>query len=82
MAYNYWAILGLDVFAIVFWIVAFALLASEVAPFSTVTPSCLYYLYGFCVSKKRDIGLAKRNFSLVTYRNVLAAAAGLGGLEL
>ncbi|KIM92933.1 hypothetical protein OIDMADRAFT_62057 [Oidiodendron maius Zn] len=87
VAYNYWAILGLDIFAVIFWIVAFALLASEVAPFNAVTypsvttPNCIYYVYGFCVRNKRGLGLAKRIFSLGTYRNALAAAAGLGGLE-
>ncbi|RFU32237.1 hypothetical protein B7463_g4113, partial [Scytalidium lignicola] len=79
--YNYWAILGLDIFAVVFWIISFSLLASEVAQYSWVVDSytsCSYY-YGYCV-KKRD-GLQKRTTDIYTYRNAMAAAAGLGGLE-
>ncbi|KAI0532766.1 hypothetical protein GGR58DRAFT_507098 [Xylaria digitata] len=30
-AYNYWAILGLDIFLVLFWLIAFALLASQAA---------------------------------------------------
>jgi len=87
VAYNYWAILGLDIFAIVFWIVAFPLLASEVAGFDIVAvnipvtiPGCTYYGYNLCY-KKRGVTLVKRDLNLFTYRNALAAAAGLGGLE-
>jgi len=76
VAYNYWAILGLDIFAIVFWLISFALLASEVAAYQIITDTCFL---GYCY-KKRDVALAKR--SLYTYRNAMAAASGLGGLEL
>jgi hypothetical protein len=92
LAYNYWAILGLDIFAIVFWIIAFPLLASEVAGFVVVSVAvdvapisgCDYYGYNLCYKKKRGAGagLVKRELNLFTYRNALAAAAGLGGLEL
>jgi hypothetical protein len=78
VAYNYWAILGLDIFAVVFWIIAFPLLASEVASFVVVT--CAYYDYGTCYYYKRSI--EKRDVNPYTYRNAMAAAAGLGGLEL
>jgi hypothetical protein len=79
--YNYWAILGLDIFATIFWIISFALLASEVASHPIVTYCTFYY---FCYSyKKRDVDLAKRaTTNVVTYRNAMAAASGLGGLEL
>ncbi|KAI0468501.1 hypothetical protein F4859DRAFT_205720 [Xylaria cf. heliscus] len=30
-AYNYWAILGLDIFHVIFWLISFALLASQAA---------------------------------------------------
>ncbi|KAJ2990843.1 hypothetical protein NUW58_g2758 [Xylaria curta] len=30
-AYNYWAIMGLDIFLVVFWLISFALLASQAA---------------------------------------------------
>ncbi|KAF8849191.1 hypothetical protein BDZ45DRAFT_559529, partial [Acephala macrosclerotiorum] len=81
--YNYWAILGLDIFAIVFWIVSFAYLASEVAAYQIVTYSdtCTYTYYGYCL-KKRDMDLTKRaTTDIYTYRNSMAAASGLGGLE-
>jgi hypothetical protein len=85
VAYNYWAILGLDIFAIVFWIIAFPLLASEVAGFDIVSvdvapvSGCDYYGYDLCYIKR---SVVKRDLNLYTYRNALAAAAGLGGLEL
>jgi hypothetical protein len=83
--YNYWAILGLDIFAVIFWLISFALLASETAGWSIVTyyyDDCDYY-YGYCV-KKRDIAaLSKRaTTNLYTYRNSMAACSGFGGLEL
>jgi hypothetical protein len=83
--YNYWAILGLDIFAIVFWIISFSLLASEVAAYKIVTYTsytgyeCLYFpsLCGY----KRSLG-KRATTSVYTYRNSMAAASGLGGLEL
>jgi hypothetical protein len=80
--YNYWAILGLDIFAIVFWIISFSLLASEVAAYKIVTYTdyCAYYYYGYCV-KKRSLE-ERATDGVYTYRNSMAAAAGLGGLEL
>ncbi|KAH8821484.1 hypothetical protein F5884DRAFT_89154 [Xylogone sp. PMI_703] len=79
--YNYWAILGLDIFAIVFWIISFSLLASEVAAYSWVTnydyTDCYY---GYCFKKRS--GVEKRaTTDVLTYRNAMAAASGLGGLE-
>jgi hypothetical protein len=81
--YNYWAILGLDIFAIVFWLTSFSLLASEVAAYQIVTYSnddCTYYYYGYCVKKRSLEERATTN--VYTYRNSMAAASGLGGLEL
>jgi hypothetical protein len=79
-AYNYWAILGLDIFNIVFWIISMSLLASEIAAFSWVVDDTCTYYYGYCL-KKRDLS-ARSTTTLYTYRNALAAASGLGGLEL
>lgn len=85
--YNYWAILGLDIFAIVFWIISFSLLASEVAGYSIVTYSssdCIYSSAGVCYYKRSQAlkNLEKRETTNVyTYRNAMAAASGLGGLE-
>ncbi|KAL0935099.1 uncharacterized protein CTRU02_209690 [Colletotrichum truncatum] len=39
-AYNYWAVLGLEIFLVVFWLCAFALLASEAA---YIFARCTYY---------------------------------------
>jgi len=85
--YNYWAILGLDIFAVIFWIISFPLLASEVADFVVFDNynndyTCSYYIGDYCVYK-RSLGLSKRFWidSSTTYRNAMAAAAGLGGLE-
>jgi hypothetical protein len=84
--YNYWAVLGLDIFAIIFWIISFSLLASEVAAYQIVTYSdtCAYYYNGYCYKKRGLNFLPKRvaTTNVYTYRNSMAAASGLGGLEL
>jgi len=83
--YNYWAILGLDIFAIVFWITSFSLLASEVAAYQVVTyttDTCIWEYDGYCYKNKRSMNMMKRSTTDVyTYRNAMAAASGLGGLE-
>ncbi|RYP80449.1 hypothetical protein DL769_002476 [Monosporascus sp. CRB-8-3] len=69
-AYNYWAILGLDIFLLVFWLASFAVLAAQVAPllayYSTYSDYYGYYDY---------------DAAALTYTGALAGAAGLGGLE-
>jgi len=82
VAYNYWAILGLDIFAIIFWIISMSLLASEVAAYSWALSddSSTYCVYGYCY-KKRDVLQRRDTTDAYTYRDALAAAAGLGGLE-
>lgn len=85
-AYNYWAILALDVFAIIFWIISFSYEAWTTAAAtnwyrSAYSYSCTDYYY-YCY-KKRDAAIVPRaTTDVVTYRNSMAAAAGLGGLEL
>jgi hypothetical protein len=82
--YNYWAILGLDIFAIVFWITSFSVLAARVATYKIVTYSsdeCTFYYYGYCL-KKRSLEERATAAAAYTYRNSMAAASGLGGLEL
>jgi len=86
-AYNYWAILGLDIFCIIFWIISMSIMAWEVAATSwyindSSSGSTCYYDYTLLEDvcyKKRD--LTKRYTTYYTYRNVMAAAAGLAGLE-
>ncbi|PQE10422.1 Integral membrane protein [Rutstroemia sp. NJR-2017a WRK4] len=89
--YNYWAILGLEILAVIFWVVSFPLLASEIAnslgyySYSDYYSSygCTYSYDGYCYYKqKRGLELAKRaTTTFYTYRNAMIAAAALGGLE-
>jgi hypothetical protein len=82
--YNYWAVLGVDIFAVIFWLISFALLASEVAAYQIVYDTgCSYTFDGYCY-KKRGLNLLPKRATTnaATYRNALAAASGLGGLEL
>jgi hypothetical protein len=65
--FNYWAILALDIFLVIMWLSSFALLASEVSYFFSYT-----YSYSYYYSNNLD----------TIFASVLAAAAGLGGLEL
>jgi len=69
--YNYWAILGLDIFLVVFWLVSLAVMASEVAPFLRTYTECYY---GVCETYQLD-GYSRQ------YADCMAAVAGLGGLE-
>lgn len=46
--YNYWAVLSLDIFLLMFWLIAFALDAARMAPFAngwTICDGweCIYY---------------------------------------
>jgi hypothetical protein len=71
-AYNFWAVLALECFAILFWLVSFALLASEVNEIRCLTFGCFDYAY----YKRSLLGTAN------TFYNTMAAVAGLGGLQL
>ncbi|RYP23822.1 hypothetical protein DL765_000899 [Monosporascus sp. GIB2] len=73
-AYNYWAILGLDIFLLVFWLASFALLAAQVAP--------LLSYYSYYSSTYSEYGYyTTYDAAVLTYAGILAGAAGLGGLE-
>lgn len=86
--YNYWAILSLDIFALCFWIISMSYMAWTTAAATywyedttsyTDTGNCDYTVDGYCVKKR---ALAARDVTdAYTYRNSMAAAAGLGGLE-
>lgn len=88
--YNYWAILFFDVIGFVFWLTSFALLTSQVRPFFAgyyySYPDCDFYYYGACYYK-RDLDttsslIEKRGSTNIwTYRNSMAAAAALAGLN-
>ncbi|KAG4434884.1 hypothetical protein IFR05_009644 [Cadophora sp. M221] len=80
--YNYWAAIGLDAFVLIFWLISFSLLASEAAAWSIIThysDNCAYSTIAYCYRKRALI--QKRSTDYRTYRNAMAAGAGLGGLE-
>lgn len=65
-SYNYWAVLALDIFLLIFWLIAFALLATETYLVSEFDYYCNAGLCSFT-----DLG-----------QGVVAAAAGIGGVQL
>ncbi|KAI1374332.1 hypothetical protein F4677DRAFT_176658 [Hypoxylon crocopeplum] len=72
-AYNYWAVLGLDIFLVIFWLISFAILAAQVAAaFALYAEYSDYYDY---------YGITNYDTAITTYGACLAAAAGLGGFE-
>ncbi|KAH7321534.1 hypothetical protein BKA65DRAFT_408846 [Rhexocercosporidium sp. MPI-PUGE-AT-0058] len=80
--YNYWAVLGLDAFALIFWLISFSLLASEAAAWSIIThysDNCAYSTIAYCYKKRALIQKLSNDYH--TYRNAMAAGAGLGGSE-
>lgn len=83
-AYNYWAVLALDIFAIVFWLSSMGCLAATRGAFiyDVTFIDCLDYGYGAICYKKRDNGLTKRDIATVGYLDMMSASAGLAGLEV
>ncbi|TGO51465.1 hypothetical protein BOTNAR_0355g00060 [Botryotinia narcissicola] len=81
--YNYWAVLGLDIIAVILWVVSFPILASQIANAVTVQETCdSYYDYCYYYKHKRGLGLAKRaETTWETYKSVMIATSALGGLE-
>ncbi|KAI1454861.1 hypothetical protein F4805DRAFT_301625 [Annulohypoxylon moriforme] len=73
-AFNYWAILGLDIFLVIFWLISFALLAAQVA-----AGFAYYHEYSDYYDDYYD--LSSYDTAFKTYGGCLAAAAGLGGVE-
>lgn len=73
-AYNYWAVLALDIFMVVMWLASFALLASEVAAI---------YAYADSDYKRRDV-VKQRDYIWDgdAWVACLAACSALGGVEL
>ncbi|KAM0335375.1 hypothetical protein ACHAQA_000420 [Verticillium albo-atrum] len=69
--YNYWAVLALDIFLVVFWLCAFALLASQVAFVFSGSSYCDLYS---CYSSE-PTGL------YFVFAACMAAASALGGLQ-
>lgn len=83
--YNYWAILGLDILAVLLWIVSFPIMASQIAN-STVYYAAYDYDYSDYYSDiyyKRGLGVEKRaETTWATYKSIMIATAALAGLEL
>ncbi len=78
--YNYWAILSLDIFFVVMWLASFALLASRVAAwFSLTSYSSSYSSYYSSYYSSSYYGLSSTDYIWLACQ---AAAASLGGLEL
>ncbi|XXH06163.1 hypothetical protein Hte_012609 [Hypoxylon texense] len=76
-AYNYWAILGLDIFLVIFWLISFAILAAQVASaFAYYSSVSDYYNEYYDYYDLSDYDTA-----VTIYGGCLAAAAGLGGVE-
>ncbi|KAM0174542.1 hypothetical protein ACHAPF_006093 [Botrytis cinerea] len=79
--YNYWAILGLDILAVILWVVSFPILASQIANAITVEDTCYTYYDGYCYYKHKR-GLEKRaETTWETYKNVMIATSALAGIE-
>ena len=73
--YQYWAILSLDIFCLIFWLISFALLAAEVALAAAYSCSGYYNYSGDYVSSgcSTDSSLAIGLFG---------ACAGIGAVLL
>ncbi|KAI1205578.1 uncharacterized protein F4807DRAFT_275267 [Annulohypoxylon truncatum] len=73
-AFNYWAILGLDIFLVIFWLISFALLAAQVA-------AAFVYYDDYSDYYDDYYDLSSYDTAIKTYIGCLAGAAGLGGVE-
>ncbi|KAI9737652.1 MAG: hypothetical protein M1818_005656 [Claussenomyces sp. TS43310] len=70
--YNYWAILGLDIFCACFWLISLGLTAARAADFYS------FFNSGFCVDLTDGYCYGQGEFSAGL--DSMAAVAGLGGL--
>ncbi|KAI1267469.1 hypothetical protein F5Y18DRAFT_424565 [Xylariaceae sp. FL1019] len=68
-AYNYWAVLGLDIFLVLFWLISFAVLASQAAAVLSVAE---YYDGDYYYDDYATISY--------TFGGIAAAAAGIGAI--
>jgi hypothetical protein len=69
-SYNYWAIMSLDIFHVLFWLVSFGLLAAQAAALFVLGSSYYYDDYYYSYGDGYSILGA-----------IAAAAAGLGGVQ-
>jgi len=83
IAYNYWAVLGLDIMGVIFWLTSFALLASEVQTYKSNFDNgfgdggCID---GFCFDKRSII--QKRFVTFNDYYHTMTALAVFGAFQL
>ena len=79
-AYNYWAILGLDIFGVICWLSAMAALAATRATFDipTTIDECVHTADGGVCDRK----LLKRAVAGNGYLAAMSAAAGISALEM
>lgn len=74
--YQYWAILGLEIFCLIFWLISFALLASEVALAAAYDCGGDYYdaygIYYTTTCSSATLGLIA----------LFGVCAGVGGIQL
>ncbi|OCL08791.1 hypothetical protein AOQ84DRAFT_439342 [Glonium stellatum] len=82
VAYNYWAVLALNIFAIIFWLASMADLAATRTSFKypTTINGCVNYGYGGICYKKRH--LESRAVATYGYLDMMSACAGLSALNM
>ena len=73
-AYILWAVLALDIFLVIMWLAAFAVLAAEV--------SVLFVYFGYDYSYVDYYYNSDYNDLPLIVTSCLAAASGLGGVQL
>lgn len=82
--YNYWALLALDIFAVIFWLISFAVTADQVSDVygGGGGGGSAGYSVDLASLIKRAAGLQKRDTSARTYKNVMITTAVFGAFEL
>ncbi|KAH8592999.1 hypothetical protein B0O99DRAFT_226179 [Bisporella sp. PMI_857] len=80
-AYNYWAVLGLEIFGVIFWLSSMAALAATRATFKYPTQinGCVNYGSGG-ICYKRSV-IQKRDVATNAYLAMMSATAGLSAIE-
>lgn len=76
--YNYWAILALEIFCLIFWLISFALVASDTGTLAVLFATSSYCTSsGYCYTSNSAYSVAE-----ATFVAICGTAAGLGALEL
>ncbi|KAL2134961.1 hypothetical protein VTI74DRAFT_10282 [Chaetomium olivicolor] len=77
--YNYWAVLGLDIFFVIMWLCSFALQAARVAPMYEVVNGASSYTYNYRTGKYSKVSLTNTENA---WLGTQAGSAALGGVQL